>query len=112
LSATFRVGCTRMNLSHVEFLVEEALVNLRRNGLMTLAAIGTVALALAVFGGFGLILWRLEKLANSLPPKFAIDVFLKDNVSRHRTGNFQTQRTGVARVPEGTAAGDYRRTAV
>lgn len=73
-----------MNLSHIEFLIEEAIVNLRRNGLMTLAAIGTVALALSVFGGFGLIVWRLERLASSLPPKFAIDVFLKDQVSRQR----------------------------
>lgn len=80
-----------MNLSHVEFLVEEALVNLRRNGLMTVAAIGTVALALAVFGGFGLILWRLERLAHSLPPKFVIDVFLKDNVSRQRALQLQQE---------------------
>ncbi len=80
-----------MNLSHIEFLVEEAFVNLRRNGLMTLAAIGTVALALAVFGGFGLILWRLERLANSLPPKFAIDVFLKDSVPRARAQELQKQ---------------------
>lgn len=80
-----------MNLSHIEFLVEEALVNLRRNGLMTLAAIGTVALALAVFGGFGLTVWWLENLANSLPPKFAIDVFLKDNVSRERVLELQQQ---------------------
>lgn len=87
----FRLGCTRMNLSHIEFLVEEAFVNLRRNGLMTLAAIGTVALALAVFGGFGLIVWRLENLANSLPPKFAIDVFLKDNVSRQHALELQQQ---------------------
>jgi len=80
-----------MNLSHIEFLVEEALVNLRRNGLMTLAAIGTVALALAVFGGFGLIIWRLERLANSLPPKFAVDVFLKDSVSRQRAQELQKE---------------------
>jgi len=61
-----------MNLSHIEFLVEEALVNLRRNGLMTLAAIGTVALALAVFGGFGLILSRLGKVGDRMPPNLAI----------------------------------------
>ncbi len=90
-----------MNLSHVEFLVEEALVNLRRNGLMTVAAIGTVALALAVFGGFGLILWRLERLAHSLPPKFVIDVFLKDNVSRQRALQLQQklqQHPDIAQV--------------
>lgn len=80
-----------MNLSHVEFLVEEALVNLRRNGLMTLAAVGTVALALSVFGGFSLIIWRLERVASSLPPKFAIDVFLKDNVSRQRAKELQVE---------------------
>lgn len=80
-----------MNLSHIEFLIEEAVVNLRRNGLMTLAAIGTVALALSVFGGFGLIVWRLERLASSLPPKFAIDVFLKDHVSRQQAQQLQKQ---------------------
>lgn len=80
-----------MNLSHLEFLIEEAVVNLRRNGLMTLAAIGTVALALSVFGGFGLIVWRLERLASSLPPKFAIDVFLKDHVSRQQAQQLQEQ---------------------
>lgn len=78
-----------MNPSHIEFLVEEALVNLRRNGLMTVAAVGTVALALAVFGGFGLIIWRLESLARSLPPKFAIDVFLKDSVTREQSQALQ-----------------------
>jgi cell division transport system permease protein len=66
-----------MVLDKLEFLFSEAGIALRRNVLMTFAAITTVAVSLFLLGGLGYIYWRVLGYANTLPDRFEMQVFLR-----------------------------------
>lgn len=70
--------------SLIEFLLIQALVNLQRNRVMSTAAVATMALMLSIAGGFSILAWQLDGAARSLPSRFEMVVFLKDNVSNER----------------------------
>lgn len=67
-------------LDRLEFLLGEALVALRRNGLMTFAAISTVAVSLFLLGGLGYAYFRVNEFAKQIPGKFEMRVYLRDGV--------------------------------
>lgn len=69
-------------LDRIEFLFGEAFVALRRNGLMTFAAISTVAVSLFLLGGLGYVYWRVAQYAQTIPGKFEMRVFLKDDATQ------------------------------
>ncbi len=73
-----------MNFTIIEFVVQEAFVNMVRNRLMTLAAVATMALTLAILGGFGVMGWKLEREVNALPAKFEMKVYFKDGIDYKR----------------------------
>lgn len=64
----------------LEFMLSEAFVALRRNGLMTFAAVTTVAVSLFLIGGLGYVYLRVQDYARSIPSKFEMRVFLKDSI--------------------------------
>lgn len=68
-------------LDRFEFLVSEAVAALRRNGLMTFAAVSTVAVSLFLLGGLGYVYWRIAGYAATIPGKFEMRVFMKDGAS-------------------------------
>ncbi len=72
-----------MNPGSLMFLIHEGWLNMRRHGLMTLAALGTVTLSLTVFGA---CLWtgiRVNEIVQDQPQKLnEIDLFLHGSVSR------------------------------
>lgn len=68
--------------NRLEFVVTEALTALSRNRLMTLAAVTTVAVALFVFGGMGYAYFRLNRYAQTIPGKFKMIVYLKDEATK------------------------------
>lgn len=81
-----------MNLNSIPFLIREAFLNIRRNGLMSLAALGTVTMALAVFGASVWSAYRLSEVARMQPQKFnSIDVFLPSTAERDTTLELQTR---------------------
>lgn len=63
------------------FLVGEAASAFRRNGLMTFAAITTVAVALFILGGMGYAYWRLDTFATTMKDRFDLRVLLKDGAT-------------------------------
>ena len=71
-----------MRLSSLSFLIEEALKNVRRNGLMSVAALSTVAISMFVLGGGLLFLYRVHQYADAQPRQFEMEVFLLDTLSR------------------------------
>jgi len=86
-----------MRLRLLEFVLHEALINLRRNGLMTLAAITTVAVSLTILGAFVMALLSLDALATSLPVRLnEIAVFLKDGLSAQDKVLLQAE---IQRIP-------------
>ena len=73
-----------MNFTILEFVVQETFVNMIRNKLMTLAAVVTMALTLAILGVFGVMSWKLERAVNDLPNKFEMKVYFKDQTAADR----------------------------
>jgi cell division transport system permease protein len=64
----------------MEFLVGEALVAMRRNFLMTFAAISTAAVALFLLGGLAYVYLRVNQFAKDVSGKFEMRVWLKDEI--------------------------------
>ena len=60
----------------IPFLFREALVNLRRHGLMTVAAITTIAVALALIGSFLLTFYQTNVATQHAVDDFEMRVFL------------------------------------
>lgn len=72
-----------MRLSSLFFLMQEGFQNIRRNGLMSLAALGTVTVALTVLGGSLWTAYRVNEIAAQQPQKLnEVDVFLAAEVDR------------------------------
>ena len=70
-------------LSGLGFLICECYWNIRRNGLMSLAALGTVTVALTVLGASVWTAHRVHEYAQRQPQKYnEIDVFLTVDTER------------------------------
>jgi cell division transport system permease protein len=65
------------NLQTIEFFLREVGANLRRNSLMSLAAVTTVALSLGILGGTFLVALNLEAMARREADKVELCAFLK-----------------------------------
>lgn len=68
-------------LDRIEFLFGEAMVAMRRNVLMQLAAITTVAASLFLLGGLLYVYVRATSYAEQLTGRFEMRVFLKDGTT-------------------------------
>jgi cell division transport system permease protein len=86
----------------IEFLISEAFVALRRNGLMTFAAMSTAAIALFLLGGLGYVYFRANQAATNLTGKFELNVFLKDKLTpeQEKTVGDRIQHLVGVRVAE------------
>jgi len=81
-----------MRFDSLFFLIQEAWLNIRRHGLMSLAALGTVTVALTVFGGCLWLGFRINEYIAAQPQKFnEIDLFLRVNVPRDKVIALQHQ---------------------
>ncbi len=81
--------------------MDEAGKNIRRNGLMSLAALTTVTIAMAVLGGALYLLFRLTQFAEAQPRQFEIAVFMQMETTREKTLEAQKRIAslpGVSRV--------------
>jgi cell division transport system permease protein len=67
------------------FLMRESVLNLRRQGLLTLACITTAAIALTIFGAFTLLAWHVHSIADAIPRRFEVHAFLNGEASRAQT---------------------------
>lgn len=74
-----------MRIAGLFFLIGESARNIRRNGLMSLAALSTVTVAMAVLGGAVLSLYRLHQFAEAQPRQFEIAVFMQFGTVRETT---------------------------
>ncbi len=88
-----------MKLTSLLFLIHEGFLNIRRNGLMSLAALGTVTVALTVLGGAVWTAYRVTEIAQQQPQKFnTIDVFLNPEGDRQQTLDVQNRIQALSDV--------------
>lgn len=68
-------------LDRFEFVFGEGVQGMRRHGLMSFAAISTVAVALYLIGGLGYLYFELQTYASQLSSRYEIQAFLKDGAT-------------------------------
>jgi cell division transport system permease protein len=66
----------------IEFMLGETWEALTRNKLMTMAAITTAGVSLLLLGGFVALWYEIERQLATLPDRFEMRVFLRDDVTR------------------------------
>ncbi|MBC8137162.1 MAG: FtsX-like permease family protein [Fibrella sp.] len=78
------------------FLLGEALRNLRRHALMTVAAISAIAVALTLIGAFALAFYEASEATNHALSEFEMRVFVRRGVARDRARLLQKR---IAALP-------------
>ncbi|MDQ3982907.1 MAG: permease-like cell division protein FtsX [Actinomycetota bacterium] len=81
----------------VGYFLGETVTNLRRNLLMTIAAISTVAISLLLLGGVQILGMIVHKATLGWESKVEISAFLRDNIS---PGELQAIQSDLANMPE------------
>src|SRR5438093_1249561 len=66
--------------------------------MMSLAALATVAISMAVLGGSLLTIYRLHQFAEAQPKQFEMDVFLKVDVTRDKVAEVQKRIQAIPGV--------------
>ena len=78
-------------LSNFNFFISEALIGMRRSGLMTLITVMTVTVSLLVFGFFILISLNMNSLASSFASRLEMRVYLSSNVTQGEINQVQAR---------------------
>jgi len=81
----------------IRYFLSETVNNLRRNALMAVAAISTVAISLLLLGGVEILGMVVGNVTNSWEAKVEISTFLRDDAS---SGEIQALESEVAQMPE------------
>ena len=90
-----------MKISTGEYFITEAVNSIRRNGLMSVASLMTVALSLLILGIFVVIVMNLNHMASVLESQVQVSVYLKDGLKDlevREIGTRITKLPGVTRV--------------
>ena len=88
-----------MSFSSLAFLISEGFRNIRRNGLMTLAALSTVAISLTILGASLWLAFRLQEIVSRQPQKLnEIAVFLNPELDRDKSEEVGARFSRLANV--------------
>lgn len=75
----------------VSWFIREALISLRRNWVMSLAAITTVALSLLIVGVFAFTALTLDQMISNLEKEVEVEAFLKDDATTQEINELQAK---------------------
>ena len=98
----------------IGYFLSETVTNLRRNFLMTIAAISTVAISLLLLGGVQILGLIVNNVTLNWEAKVEVSVFLRDDITRGEEDDLRTQITGfkevdsVEYVSKGEAFEEYK----
>ena len=90
-----------MKISTAEYFITESLHSIKRNGLMSVASLMTVALSLLILGIFTVMVMNLNHMATVLESQVQVTVYLQDSlndVEMREVGTRITKLPGVTRV--------------
>jgi len=87
-----------MKIRTFEYFIKEAIGSLRRNSLMSLASISTVALSLLILGMFLVMVLNLNNMASNLESQVQISVYLQEGLSDVETREIGTRITKLPGV--------------
>ncbi len=89
-----------MKIRTVEYFIREAISSLRRNGLMSMASVSTVALSLLILGMFLVMVLNLNHIASTLETQVQITVYMEDGLSERDMREIGTRITKVGGVTQ------------
>nr|MDQ3958646.1 ABC transporter permease [Actinomycetota bacterium] len=84
----------------VGYFLGETVTNLRRNLLMTIAAISTVAISLLLLGGVQILGLIVNKATLGWEAKVEISAFLRDDISEGELQDIQSDLAGMPEVED------------
>ncbi|MEA2459993.1 MAG: cell division transport system permease protein [Actinomycetota bacterium] len=84
------------------YFMSETITNLRRNFLMTIAAISTVAISLLLLGGVQILGLIVGNVTLSWEAKVEVSVFLRDDILPAEQNSLEAQITGYDEVEDVT----------
>lgn len=90
-----------MKIRTFEYFIREAVTSLRRNSLMSIASVSTVALSLLILGMFLVMVLNLNHIASTLETQVQITVYMEDGLSdrdMREIGTRITKLPGVTQV--------------
>ncbi|MBP1765732.1 MAG: hypothetical protein H6Q65_2790 [Firmicutes bacterium] len=85
-----------MKVRTVEYFIREAFSSLRRNSLMSIASVSTVALSLLILGLFLVMVLNLNNMASVLESQVQISIYLQDNLSDREMREVGTK---ISKIP-------------
>ncbi len=89
-----------MKIRTFEYFMREAITSLRRNGLMSIASVSTVALSLLILGIFLVMVLNLNHIASTLETQVQITVYMEDGLSDRDMREIGTRITKMPGVTE------------
>lgn len=80
-----------MSLRTKEYFIIEAIKSIRRNGLMSIASISTVAVSLLVLAMFAILVLNINNMTKTLETQVQISVYMKDSADAKKLEQVSTQ---------------------
>ena len=84
----------------IPFLIREAYVNLMRHGIMTAAAISSLAVALSLCGSFFIAAWQVRHLAQKTVDAFEVRVFCRADLPQSELGPIKRKLLDIRGVKQ------------
>ncbi len=84
----------------VNYFFSETFTNLRRNVLMTVAAISTVAISLLLLGGVQILSKAVDNMTHSWEAQVEIAVFLRDDATQGEIENLESDIVAMQEVKD------------
>jgi cell division transport system permease protein len=82
------------------YFLKESLINFRKNWVMSIAAISTVAASLLLFGAFTLFAYTMGNIIETIEQRVEIVVYLKDEAPHEVVSELQKEIIGWSEVKE------------
>jgi cell division transport system permease protein len=86
----------------IRYFLSETFTNLRRNLLMSIAAVSTVAISLLLLGGVQILGMVVGNMTRSWEAKVEVSVFLRDDITENEQQALVNQLTGLDEVQDVT----------
>ncbi|MDD2402877.1 MAG: permease-like cell division protein FtsX, partial [Clostridia bacterium] len=89
-----------MRLSSVHYNIRDAFHSMKRNKIMTVASIATVAISLLILGCAWLLVLNSQHLAGTMESELEINAYINKNVTREDALNLRREIEAVQGVEE------------
>ena len=89
-----------MKIRTLEYFIREAFSSLRRNALMSIASVTTVALSLLILGMFLVLVLNLNNMADALESQIQVTVYLQDSMTDRQVRDMGQQISGMPGVTD------------